>query len=183
MLRLALLYWPVAVSLGVLAAPCSAAAQEAPTELRGRLVRVTVPSLGRTPVVGRLTEVDEDSLLIRSAGGGSHLLPLDAVTRIEWSRGRKSRIGSGARWGAVVLGAYGLLQGLTGSPGGGDWELCRSRAGCAVGAATFLGAAGALAGGCIGAFSEEEDWREVSPPPARVSLVPRGLGLAVSVRW
>jgi hypothetical protein len=152
----------------------------------GQVVRVSVPGLGSPPLVGRVIAIDEDGLLLRDGEGRTRRIAFGSISRLERRERRGTRIGSGALWGAALLGGYGLVGGLLSSPNGGDLDVCDTRGECALKAAVSLAALGALAGGCLGAFRATEDWRDISPPPTRIALVPRvgnGVGLALAVRW
>jgi len=67
----------------------SLAAQGGPTLQRQARVRVTTPSISKTPLVGIVDSVDAGGLVLRTGRVASTTIPFSRVTRLEVSRGRK----------------------------------------------------------------------------------------------
>ena len=185
---------PVAVVMAALLAALPAAAQELPHHFLGKRVRL---GLGDPPdriLVGRVVDMDADSLVVEPDTGGPDVdVPNDSLAWIDLSR-IESRAGKYASKGALIGAAavgipvgIGLASMRSGDCRTGEWEW-----GCGTliffGAVeTGLGAAvGAFVGARIGARHQSETWHTVWRAP-RVSLsvmpVPRGWGASVSVRF
>ncbi len=72
----------------VLAVADHAEAQAFPEIEKGTRVRVTAPTVTTEPIVGKVSNIYGDTLVVAPGGGrGYHTLPLVAVTELEVSRG------------------------------------------------------------------------------------------------
>ncbi len=144
--------------------------------------------VGRSPRqdVGTFVRWSDDTLLVLS-NGNTLALPLDAVTRLDVSRGRKTNTGKGAEIGFLLGGVVGAVIGYA------SYEECEGV--CfgdfGSGFAAFVGGlVGGLGGGAVGALigssTKTDRWREVPLDRVRVSLGPQPdgrLGLGASVRF
>jgi hypothetical protein len=136
--------------------------------------------------VGTFVRWSDDTLLVLS-NGNTLALPLDAVTRLDVSRGRKTNTGKGAEIGFLLGGVVGAVIGYA------SYEECEGV--CfgdfGSGFAAFVGGlVGGLGGGAVGALigssTKTDRWREVPLDRVRVSLGPQRdgrLGLGASVRF
>ncbi len=193
--------------------PASATAQAPPPVKVGDRVRVTAPDVGRRE--GTVQLLTTDSLVIRPEYGAWPVqllttdslvmqpeygewtvylrrqpnplaIPLASVTRLEVSRGRKSRVGRGAGIGLLGGGLLGLtissvvLARNNGCTGQGFVE--PTRGGC-IALATVGGAVvGTLLGLVVGAMASTDKWKAVSL--LRVAPQRDGrFGLGLSVRF
>ncbi len=145
-----------------------AAAQDTPPIAVGQRVRVTTES-GATHV-GLVTALSSGALELQGEGG-SQRFPAASVTRLEVSRGRKSRaeLGAGIGFTAGALGAVVYCQ----------MEAKR----CVVFdddttplQALAFGAMGSVVGGFVGWFITTDRWEGVPLERLRVSLAPQGGG-------
>jgi hypothetical protein len=161
-------------------------------------VRVTAARAALDAVDATVVAITGDTLVIRHADAhyargrwirdsATTAVPLEDLTRLEVSVGRRSNIDRGIRTGLYIGTAAGLLIGVLAATQEGDY-VCDG-AGC-VAQGTLGGALwGVIIGAAVGAFSSRDVWREAAlPPPSeglRVSLAPapRGFGLAASVRF
>jgi hypothetical protein len=185
---------PVAVVMGALLAALPAAAQELPQHFLGKRVRL---GLGDPPdriLVGRVVDMDADSLIVEPDTGGSDVdVPNDSLAWIDLSR-IESRAGKYAGKGALIgAAAVGIPLGIAfATRPSGDCRTDEWISGC--GPLIFAGAVeiglgagiGAFVGARIGARHQSETWHTVWRAP-RVGLsvmpVPRGWGASVSVRF
>jgi len=62
---------------------------QGPALQRQARVRVTTPSISKTPLVGVVDSVDAGGLVLRTGRVASTTIPFSRVTRVEVSRGRK----------------------------------------------------------------------------------------------
>ena len=127
---------------------------------------------------GSFHGVSRDTLALLGGFG----TPINSITKLEVSRGRKSNAVKGALLGGIPTGLIigGLVAALCASPDiGCSNGLGLVAAGFGVG---FVG--GAFIGGVIGALSTTDRWEEVPLDQLRVSFVPQRdgrfrLGLSV----
>lgn len=157
----------------------------APQIAAGQRVRVTTIRWFATRDVGNVTAVSGDSVVLR-AGSRRLALPLDAVLKVEISRGRRgSHVLAGLGKGALIGTITGGLLGLASSVDCSGW-------GCGLALIVLppVGAViGATIGGVSGAVSHPEIWEPVpldSLRRLRIGIVPqqRGrLGLGVSLSF
>ena len=126
-----------------------------------------------------------DSLIMES-NGDTLAVPLDRVTELRVSRGRKPARSLGAGIGAVVGAVVGLVVGVATYQ---ECEVCYFDVGVegnALGGALFGGLVGTVAGFVVGNFVLIDRWVDVPLQRVRVSLGPRPhgrLGLGASVRF
>lgn len=179
--------------------PCAvpALAGETTPPEPGARVRLTVPcddvqparSSGATcRIVGRLDHLGPEGITLAGAST-SPRHPLASVTRIEVSRGERSRWRAGAGAGFVV-GALGTYVALN---RGGSTNPCDPSAnqdaigqGSCIGLAAAGGLAGAGLGALVGSLFRSERWEEVPKDRWRVSLGPQPGGqlqLAVALTF
>jgi hypothetical protein len=169
------------LALGLnLAAPCAALAQEEGRIAAGDQVRFTAPSLGATRLTTcTVLETKPDTLVVDHHGQAVPL-PLAAVTRLDVSRGQKSRSGTGALIGLVGGAALSIGIATALHPGGtrpcpnlgclGDIQE-EAAEGLAI---VVVGAlAGAGIGAAIGSAIKVEQWRYVPLDKVRLALSPR----------
>ena len=159
----------------------SAAAQDAVSPLPGALLRVTAPTLSTKPMVGTLVQTTQDELLLDLAGAQRRSIPRAAVTRLEWSRGRRGNVAKGVLWGALISGTVlAVVGGKEGCEGGKMSECLASS--FVVGAGL-----GALGGAGVGALIRTEDWGDVPIAPianVRVRMAPNGgVAIRVALTW
>ncbi len=165
----------------------SATAQEPPPVKVGDRVRVTAPYVrSREGTVQLLTT---DSLVMRPGYGAWPVaIPLASVTRLEVSRGQKSRMGRGAGIGLLGGGLLGYLisSGILARGCTGESFLIRSPEAC-IRVSTVGGAVvGTLLGLMIGRVITTDRWEEVPLDQLRVSFGPQRdgrLGVGASVRF
>ncbi len=180
--------------------PLTSATAQVPVR-PGERVRVTRPPIcradticgGRSPrqSVGTFLAWKSDTLVVQS-NGDTLALPLDSVTRLDVSWGRKTNTGKGAGIGillGVIAGAF---------IGGVSYEECvpqgwfscigpdfGSEAYAAAGA-LLGGLGGLMAGAIIGTAIKTDRWQEVPLDRVRVSLGPQRdgrFGLGASMRF
>ncbi len=137
---------------------------------RGDRVRLQAPRISSGQLVGAVTELEGDTLVLLSEGGGSTIsIPTSALEQIAVSQGMKSNAILGLIVGAGV--------GMASAAGLAIWACNADDDGCTsgqvVGAGLALTAIGAGLGGGIGALIKTERWREASIP---ASPPPIGLG-------
>ena len=132
-------------------APC----QDTPsgTMAVGQRVRLTLLELDFEPLIGRIVSMDRARVGVglECAPGAPcseavRVFPVEAIRRLEVSRGRRRNTLKGAGWGFAVGAAAGATLGLfAGDPT--DCEgWCYPRSGLAVGAGALFGGVGALVG-------------------------------------
>ena len=131
--------------------------------------------------VGTFVAWKSDTLVTES-NGDILALPLDSVTTLEVSAGRRSQTGLGANMGVMAGAVMGALWGL---------HSCTDEAfvtpeGCAVVGGVLFGAAGALLGALIGATMKTERWVSVPLDRLHVSFELQRdgwFGVGASVRF
>ncbi len=125
--------------------------------------------------------LDVNQLTLNSEARDSSLvLPLASLTKLEVSRGQKSRADKGARIGLGTGVAAGVVTALAVCAD----NSCDGYTGLAVlifGAGGALG--GVLIGAVIGSFIQTDRWETVPLDRISVSLRPRGGGLEVSAKF
>ena len=158
-------------------------AQEPPPVKVGDRVRVTAPDQALSKYTGTLTGVYRDTLTLDTLH-----VPLQSVTRLEVSRGQKSKTGKGALIGAGVGFAAGAITGLAFCARG--TSSCESDTDYTGLAVLILGGGGALLGAGLGAgvgsSVKVDRWEDVPLDRLRVSFVPQRDGrfrLGLSVRF
>jgi len=141
-----------------------------------------LPECVHHSVVGTLTSIDSQTIVLRDEAGGVQNLPRLPDTRLELSAGTKMCGGHCALIGGLVGGAAGALVGLgVGKDLEGGKDVCNE--GCAGGLALQGAVGGAALGALIGAVLPRERWTPVEIP-LRVGIWPDGpgrLGLALSL--
>jgi len=172
MTRLAL-----AVVLGLMLGG-SVRADELPSILPGSRVRVSSSTLASGSAIGSFVGVESESVVLGNAAGGSPFrVPLNTISKLEVSVGRRSQAGRGAMIGAAIGVTPGLLLTF------GDYSSDVHGDGPSVAAVAAMGAAGgALLGAAIGWALKVDRWQVVEGPVAGVAVVPLRGGAAVSVR-
>jgi hypothetical protein len=182
--------WVVCAAL--LAVPAAVRAQVMEELAAGTRVRVAAPATGR--LVGTVSEVRGDTLLVLSRGG-VHALPLSSVRTLQVSRGRPTRLASALEGGAVGLvlgiagGAAGAVLGdLTtsdeGCDGSEDDLLCFSTGESALIGAVVGAPLGVAYGAVAGFVFPQERWRSIgvlSAPVLAVQPSATGLGISLSI--
>jgi hypothetical protein len=143
-------------------------------------VRVRISAPHRQTLVGTVIAWERQSLVVNVTGpdnlAGTRMeLPLETVTRLDVSQGRRSKAGRGAVIGGGVGLATGALagailaQGLSQYPDYQDPGFAVQ----VVGAFSGIGlAAGLGVGAVIGAISKGESWQALSLDRMRVSVLP-----------
>ncbi len=134
--------------------------------------------------VGTFLAWDADSLVVQS-NGDTLYVPVDRVTRLDVSRGRKTNTGTGAVIGLLVGGVVGAVIGLASY----ECEPCFVDLGpgtYAAAGAVIGGLGGLVTGAFIGLEIQTDRWREVPLDRLRVNLGPQRdgrFGLGASVRF
>ncbi len=180
----------------------SAAQVQQPPVKRGARVRVTTSPPNPCPAWNTrcLREIDSrryvgtfvawkgDTLVVETKGY-TLALPLDSVTKLDVSRGRKTNTGEGAVIGLLVGGVVGAVIGYA------SYEECVGGWACFgdlgpgvnVAAGGVIGGLGGLvAGAFIGLAIETDRWQEVPLDRLRVSLGPQRdgrFGFGASVKF
>ena len=99
-----------------------AIAAQGPPLLRGNRIRLTVPSMGVTPLVGIVESTPADTILVRTGAEVLSAFPLDQVRRLELSRGMRSPRWSlyAPLWMPLAAGAVGFALVNVKPPSRGD---------------------------------------------------------------
>ena len=163
----------------ILTAPVDLLPQEdAPRVAPGDRVLV-LTTASRDPYPCTLQAVNADTLVLAAEGQVRPLvLPLADVTRLEVSRGMKSRAFTGARWGFGIGGLIGMGIGYYSTD---DWDEAETQG---LLGALLGGVAGAVVGGLVGSTMEVERWEEVPIDRLRVSVgTDGGLSVRSSIRF
>ena len=188
-----------AVAVAVLLLPCvGALAEEPPTWIEpGARLRVTFPcEPGPPPATGapdracvqegRVVSVEGQTITLATASS-TRDYPVSGMSRIEVSRGSRSRWRAGAVTGFLVGagGTFALLnRGDSTNPCDSSANQDAMGMGACVGLAALGGAAGAGVGALIGKLIRTEDWQRIPADRLRVSLGPRaGLELRVALTF
>ena len=155
------------------------AQEQRPAVEPGARVRVTAPSASPGRLEGTVVTLTGEDIVVDQRGGDQVTIPLQSVTLLEVSRGRKSKL------------LLGLGLGFVGGAGAGAAiipERCGldfPEAGCRAVGATVGAVGGALFGAIVGALIKTERWEEVPLDQLRVSFAPQrdgrfGVGVSVS---
>lgn len=131
----------IAVVLSVHAAPLIAA-QTPARVLPGARVRASAPHLPRRQLLGVVTRLDPDTLVVDSSP-----VALSSLTRLEVSTGRRSHWLAGLAIGALVGAGVGAILGS--NYRSGDEEICTPST-CALIGAGVLGLVGMPVGALVG---------------------------------
>ncbi len=150
----------------------------------GDRVRLQAPRISSAQLVGEVTELERDTLVLLSEGGGSAIpVPISDLERIAVSQGTKSNVILGLLVGAGV--GFASAAGLAVWACGSDDDGCTS--GQVVGGVLALGAIVGGVGAGVGALIKTERWRDASipasPPPVGLGFGADGsVRLALSLR-
>ena len=143
-------------------------AQEPPPVKVGDRVRVTHSCVARARAAGLRCRTDAGTVAALSADSlvlddqGTYLpVPIIAMTKLEASRGQKSRVGRGAGIGFLVGAGLGAGVGFAFGKGLEDAHLCDCHTVMMAVGGLGVGALGALLGAAAGAGSKTERWEEV----------------------
>jgi hypothetical protein len=157
------------------------------SDLTGRTVRVTAPSLFPKVLEGRAAALSGDTLRLEDCRPNLDLqiIPVSTITRVQVQDGRKGHtlegvlIGTGvglAIWGVAELSDDSdegeFLHGL-------DENLSKAFL-------VIFTAGGAVTGGIVGTLIRSDRWRDVPVGDMKVSLVPvagRRVGLSLAIRF
>lgn len=154
--------------------------QDVPPVSLGARVRVTTIPGTSYPhrVVGTLLELSPEHLTLRAsrARGRDIQLPRTAVSRLEVSRGRHSKVGAGLALGFLGGAAVGALVGANSDCGEYSGGVC------AGATALVLALPGLLVGGVIGATTHVDRWEEIQWAGSFLPTSPQRLGFALRVR-
>jgi hypothetical protein len=184
---------------GLLALPSAAPAQTAADLSPGTRVRVV--DAGTGPVVGTVSAVRGDTLVVvsgKGAGAREVALSVSSIRRLQVSRGRPSRPLSALQGAAIgaVTGSVGGVLGTTigslqadescGRAVAGDDLLCFSTAEWAMIGVMIGAPMGAASGAALGFLFPQERWRSISTRHAPAfTVAPAGdavrLGLSLRV--
>jgi hypothetical protein len=139
----------------------------------GAPVRITAPLVSSRHLTGTLAAADEREIVVLLPNAERMTVPRSAVTRLEWSPGRRGHAIGGALVGAVLGGAFFAYASAA---------LCEAENCGPSMEATLVGAGlGALPGAGIGALIRTRRWTQASPSRVQVLLLPvRGRGVGVS---
>jgi hypothetical protein len=163
--------------------PVFTLAAQAPPLSVGHRVRLKTDSSSQW-LMGTLVTADEDSLGLRVADNAPSIsVARRNVSQFEVSYPGHSNAGRGALIG-LTIGALGgaIVGGVSSECQPNKLCIVGPEAGAVVGAVLF-GGAGALLGAGIGAATRSDNWVSESLGRARVTLVPRGAGLALSLTF
>ncbi len=141
----------------------------------GAKVRVYAPDR----LVGIIEELNPDGLLLRLEDRDSpQAIPFASITRLEVSRGKKSRFLKGLGVGLLLGAVSGTAIGFASSDDP-PWFFSFSAEAAVLG--VLGGLAGGVIGGVIGATTKVDRWQELPLDQIRVTLMPyEGPGLTVS---
>jgi hypothetical protein len=142
----------------------------------GARVRVLAPRVAERSLVGVLLANDGDGLLVkRDEGGVSVTIPRSAITRLEVSRGRKSKMRAALIGAAAGAGAGAAVGAMTWSEG--DQYFYFDKGSYIAVNSVLLGGIGALVGALL---PQGEKWQVVSTGrPSIGVLAPGGCTLQV----
>ncbi len=182
---------PIAVAL-ILMPFADLAAQQKTTVTPGSRIRASAPSVSSKPFVGDVVGWESDSLIVdaRVWQKGTRLnqqvkVAMGSLTKLEVSRGRKSRFLQGLGYGFLVGAVTGTVIGAaSGDDDPSQFFSMTAGEKAAVGAVS-LGLLGGIVGGVIGLSSPAEKWEEVPLDRLRVGPSPvtaDGVAVSVSLR-
>jgi len=88
---------------------------QGPPLMLGDRIRVTVPRMGVNPFVGTVERMPADTILVRTGADVLSAFPLDRVTRLELSRGKRRPAWSQSAplWMPMAGGAVGFILGYS----------------------------------------------------------------------
>jgi hypothetical protein len=118
------------------------------------------PRLSPVPLTGTLLDSSDHELVLFIPASGKKLVPLDAVTHLQWSEGRHNKAGSFAKWGAIGMGSLMAVTFAASASTFGDF-VCKSRSECALLGATLGSVNGAMYGALIGVAVRTYDWKDL----------------------
>ncbi len=159
-------------------------AQTPPLVEPGQRLRVTArDSIGQPSgrLVGTLVTVTAEHIVVERRGD-QLTMPRELVTRLEVSRGQRSKRGTGAVIGFLLGAGVGAVVGVASCQADGQGDCRRDAALIGVAA---VGALGAGIGAIVGA-GKTDRWEEVPLDQLRVSFAPQRDGriaLGVLVRF
>ncbi len=161
----------------------------------GERIRVLAPEIYPDPVIGQVSALTAETLVLETKKRGLKQLtvPLQAIERLEISRGYRRHTGKGALIGALVAGVWWVAT-VSRAFFGPSCRRDRSDADCdAIGVlllypTPLVSGAGGLVGAWGGSLIRTERWRALSLQ-TRVGVVPgpgvgldSGFSLSISVR-
>jgi len=176
---------PVLVACALIPAVCGPALAQGEPVHAGDRVRISAASLADGRVTGTVVSVDGNGLsIVEATGRPARAFPLNALTRLEVSVARRSRVVPGALIGGGLGLAAGAAIGAAAGQSCEDEILCPgSTLGAGVVGAIGL-AVGAGVGALIGLTSRTDVWEVVAlpgRPRAGLSAGRRGLAIVVSL--
>jgi hypothetical protein len=145
--------------------------------VEGDRIRLDASGVGDQPIIGRLLSADQSALAVTRDDGGVVNVPRSAIRELEVARGRRSHAKKGAIIGAAA-GAGLILAAYAVSEDDCDSDACGVYA---VAYSTAFAAFGGLVGAGIGKMFKTDRWVQVDPGRVKVSLAPRGRGVALRV--
>jgi len=167
----------LALVCGLMLAAPATQAEDNPLRVQpGDRVRVTAPTAADKRLVGRAVAVEPAALTLDLDHGGRVAVPTQAITKLELSRGERSKAREGALWGA----GFGLV-GLT--------VICldeQSRSEGWCGAAALSVPVYAGLGALIGLAFKTSRWQEVHSERLSVGVGPTkdgGIAMSVALRF
>ena len=179
------------LSLGILfiSAPSASIAQGSPGLAVGSRVRITVPSMQLDSVVGKVTELSSDELVVdfEPRGIGVTTVRRDDITRLEVSLRQERHVGSGVGKGVLLGAGIGAVIGFVSGDDQDTGIMSMSASEKAGFYALTLGFAGAVVGLARG-LHKTDVWASVDPGGVALWAAPefRGhraaLQVAVAIR-
>ena len=155
-------------------------AQNPPPLEPGARVSISAPDHGVRRLVGTFSGYDSGSIGIKPDNEQSSVwVPLNSVTRLQQSRGRKSNTRKGALIGSLVGGAFGAAAAAATYKEcvSESWMDCfmqpESAGQAAAWGGLITGLLGAGVGALIGASEKTDRWEEVPVDRLRVSFAPQ----------
>ena len=167
----------ITVVLSILPVSMVAAQDQSPI-LPGARVRVTTPHLPRGQLVGDVTRIDADTVVV-----GSTPVELRSVTRLDISTGRRSHSVTGLGIGFLVGAGVGAILGASAAT---DESGSCPPTKCTLAGAGILGVVGLPIGALVGALIRTDRWQEVPPdrwPVATLGQRDGQLTLTVAVQF
>jgi len=173
------------ITLACLLASVAAAGEEAPLDLSltpGMRVRILVPDISPSRMIGTIKAVSGDSVTIDAQGRAEPVSVLrEKIARLDVSEGPRSR-GVDAAIGAGIGAGVGVIVGAVAGSNQKKNQVVNISDGAVAGAGALFGA---LVGAVIGAaVPPGERWDEIPASRYRVGLAPRlDHGLDLAVAW